>query len=904
MSSTLKKLWKRGTRRQDDGGKHKHSHHGSPHPHGALPESSLGGGSDQQGTQSPLYPPPGSAARLAEEERLQQEALVGVLQTTVLEQTQKIKDLGETIDRLHVEHRHQGHHVEALQRLLTHVASAGGTEGMGGFPVGMMAEPEVGFGGKADCGSVGMLAPTPMPLSNYVTTMEALQQQASDSTITPPADAEEDEEGLGLYSYISGFLSAASSTVLPSHPSSSSVDAYTSCLPNLPPATGKVSLDDAQSLLMGQILEKLHLAEDKYFFQAEELHAFKQQLQAQEEEMVGLREEKQKHDRLLAGLKRELAAYKSKLRARDYKEANLEVEIDRYKLEKRSITRMLSEAVVDGTMSATHSAANTPHPQDLGEHFPLSDTYLSPSPVPTGHLSHRITTPLAHTTMASTLHALDQLIEASAGAGGGGAPAAPSPASSYSSLAINTNHTSRHATPPTPTDRATKPLYHSGTPLRGSSLNSTTHSTTSTPMAAEQHLNQLRVEIVALQAELEAARAVSEVEVRKRVAAEHEVALLKKTMHDAGVRMPPPRVARGASGEGGGVEGGEEEEDDTRSDTSDGEVTALVIKEQLSTLRDLKPAFHATWGPTSTEWQVRGKTYMQDKVKIGGTAAQPLFELVHMELLDVETLTHPETGAKLQRADHVTAMFRDLDGVYTRCQLLASRPPPFLLIINFQVPGNPACSMMAYFALSGASRRRLEAAREKVRARKAAEEGYAEAKTVIAEETGVVEEEEEYAAADMATPLRLFAEFLEGDDAYRTSRFKLIPSIVEGSYGLKYIVGNKPVLLGNKVTQRYWTGPGYIEIGVDCGSSSVASYVLNQVRGASKSVVVEIAVLIEGDKEEELPEQVLGSVRATRLDWTMAESLRDRLECSDTQSPVPGAAVPVAAALAPPTTEL
>lgn len=305
----------------------------------------------------------------------------------------------------------------------------------------------------------------------------------------------------------------------------------------------------------------------------------------------------------------------------------MEVEIDRYKLEKRSITRMLSEAV-DGTMSATASAANTPHPQDLGEHFPLSD--FSPSPVPSHpshhhqqhqHHHHHATTP-AHTTMASTLHALDQLIEASAGAGGGGAPAAPSPSSSYASLAINTNPTSRHATPPTPTDR-TKSL-HLGTPLRGSSLGAGGQSTpnrgsvasaTPTPVTdqQQQHLNQLRVEIAALQAELEAARSVSEVEVRKRVAAEHEVVLLKKTMQEAGVRPPPPRVTRGASGaEGtiveGGLQGGEEgDDDDMRSDTSDGEVTALVIKEQLSTLRDLKPAFHATWGPTSTEWKVRGR---------------------------------------------------------------------------------------------------------------------------------------------------------------------------------------------------------------------------------------------------------------------------------------------------------
>jgi hypothetical protein len=57
--------------------------------------------------------------------------------------------------------------------------------------------------------------------------------------------------------------------------------------------------------------------------------------------------------------------------------------------------------------------------------------------------------------------------------------------------------------------------------------------------------------------------------------------------------------------------------------------------------------------------------------------------------------------------------------------------------------------------------------------------------------------------------LKLFAEFLEApSDEYRNARFKLIPSVVEGPYIIRFSVGNKPVLLGNKLTQRYWQGEG------------------------------------------------------------------------------------------------
>ena len=42
-------------------------------------------------------------------------------------------------------------------------------------------------------------------------------------------------------------------------------------------------------------------------------------------------------------------------------------------------------------------------------------------------------------------------------------------------------------------------------------------------------------------------------------------------------------------------------------------------------------------------------------------------------------------------------------------------------------------------------------------------------------------------------------------------RFKLIPNIVSGPFIVRKAVGNKPALLGRKVSQRYFRGPGYVE---------------------------------------------------------------------------------------------
>ncbi|KAK7291984.1 hypothetical protein RIF29_07580 [Crotalaria pallida] len=143
---------------------------------------------------------------------------------------------------------------------------------------------------------------------------------------------------------------------------------------------------------------------------------------------------------------------------------------------------------------------------------------------------------------------------------------------------------------------------------------------------------------------------------------------------------------------------------------------------------------------------------------------------------------------------------------------------PFILVINLQVPAKPNYSLVLYYASD--------------------------------------------------RPIKkdsLLSKFVDGSDVFRDSRFKLIPSIVEGYWMVKRAVGTKACLLGKAVTCKYFRQDNFLEIDVDIGSSSVARSVIGLVLGYVTSLVVDLAILIEAKEETELPEYILGTVRLNRL---------------------------------------
>eukprot|EP00249_Psilotum_nudum_P018129 c26651_g1_i1 orf=256-2565(+) len=148
----------------------------------------------------------------------------------------------------------------------------------------------------------------------------------------------------------------------------------------------------------------------------------------------------------------------------------------------------------------------------------------------------------------------------------------------------------------------------------------------------------------------------------------------------------------------------------------------------------------------------------------------------------------------------------------------AGKELPFILCINLQVPANPNYNLVLYF---GAER-----------------------------------------------PIRkgsLLDKFANGDDMFRDAHFKLIPSIVEGYWVVKRAVGTKACLLGRAVNCSYHRQGNFLEIDVDISSSSVAKSVTSFVFGYVASIVVDLAFLIEGKDEHELPEYLLGTARINRI---------------------------------------
>ncbi|KAI4327985.1 hypothetical protein L6164_020385 [Bauhinia variegata] len=119
-------------------------------------------------------------------------------------------------------------------------------------------------------------------------------------------------------------------------------------------------------------------------------------------------------------------------------------------------------------------------------------------------------------------------------------------------------------------------------------------------------------------------------------------------------------------------------------------------------------------------------------------------------------------------------------------------------------------------------------------------------------------------------PGSLLQRFVDGDDEFRNSRLKLIPSVPKGSWIVRQSVGSTPCLLGKAVDCNYIRGPKYLEIDVDIGSSTVANGVLGLVIGVITTLVVDMAFLVQANTTDELPERLIGAVRVSHIELKSA----------------------------------
>jgi Protein ENHANCED DISEASE RESISTANCE 2, C-terminal len=231
--------------------------------------------------------------------------------------------------------------------------------------------------------------------------------------------------------------------------------------------------------------------------------------------------------------------------------------------------------------------------------------------------------------------------------------------------------------------------------------------------------------------------------------------------------------------------------------------------------------------PPAETFMVRGKNYMNDRIKV--PSQQAAFRLFAVDLVNTEEPMH--SGMCAHPGERVQlALQRELE---TGIKEL----PEFVFCINLCVPGSINYHNVYYF---GADKAIMEEIR------------------------------------NMSTPFgRLMNEFLYGDsDEFRNRTFKLIPRIVEGNYIVRRAVGSKPTILGRKIKQYYLKTDRYMEVLVDIASEPIAQRVTKLCMGYLQSMTVDMMFLLEGNSERELPERVFGGARLCGVDFKEQDGKR------------------------------
>lgn len=215
--------------------------------------------------------------------------------------------------------------------------------------------------------------------------------------------------------------------------------------------------------------------------------------------------------------------------------------------------------------------------------------------------------------------------------------------------------------------------------------------------------------------------------------------------------------------------------------------------------------------PGSADFKVRGKTYLDNKKKI--VAGDPVFDLFSADLILFQ-----------EPREHVAKIARHLICITS-----------FTVIIQLMVPGPPHYSLILSF----------------------------------------IPHDDSY-FRDTTKPFgRLFQKMLQSDDTDRNAMLKLIPRIAQGPWVVRQAVGTTPVLLGQKLKTTYHLSDNYLEVDCDIASSSVAASIVKLVSGYTRSIAVELGVVLQGAVDDELPEELLGTIRLDRLNLSAAVPWQD-----------------------------
>ncbi|KAG2483121.1 hypothetical protein HYH03_018011 [Edaphochlamys debaryana] len=268
-------------------------------------------------------------------------------------------------------------------------------------------------------------------------------------------------------------------------------------------------------------------------------------------------------------------------------------------------------------------------------------------------------------------------------------------------------------------------------------------------------------------------------------------------------------------------EEGAEEEEEREYETMDD------VLDRMRRLACLDPAVWENLHQPGKDapFKIRGPTYLKDRKKI--PAGFSRFVLASMDVVK-------SPMGQTQPTEHVA---RYLPSV-------REGGAPFSIIVHLVIPGSPLLGIIAVFVADR------------------------HPSCMGPPPAHPMEDEHDWEPFDF-----VLHKYLTGSEHTRNHMLKLIPHIADGSWMIKSSVGTTPVILGKQLRTIYYETPTYLEIDIDISANNVASYVTGLVRGATRSLVIDMGFVLEGTTPWELPEALLGTLRLYNLDIRNAKLL-------------------------------
>jgi hypothetical protein len=330
---------------------------------------------------------------------------------------------------------------------------------------------------------------------------------------------------------------------------------------------------------------------------------------------------------------------------------------------------------------------------------------------------------------------------------------------------------------------------------------------------------------------------------------------------------------------------------DEKSANSDTESEMFSPNAELSANFNAEVVHHSYGGVGNADWtvlKVRGPQYHLNHEKI--RARKPLFKLVHAEVISGKDRIFDVAKSRGLFVDKMYEGKASHSAVEEKPENLRIFDPDFLFIMNFLIPGNPSYNVVAYFQrqeepnnhnninnYSHDNNSHVSSPNSHLSQSSTASFNQLTANGAYAKDLD---------AEAVANFNSLLRKYITSDDEFRNNRLKIIVAAGEGSnWFVKKAIGNKPAILGNKITTTYCysVAHNYFEQDVDIGSSKVGSGIFKVVKGYAKSITVDMSFVLEGQNDAELPEVLIGGIRMHEIDVEGAIPQADLKSAKDQQ---------------------